>query len=111
MFLEILVNLIHIQKNIYGFPDDIKIIKDLIQWIYEEKGITEKEMADKNILRIFPIYDHKFILIDKKEHSILSIYGDDIILYANNIIDLFYIDELSKNIKLNENVKINFWLE
>ena len=98
-------------KNIYGFPDDIKIIKDLIQWIYKEKEINEKEMADKNISRIFPIYYHRFILIDHKEHSILSMYGNDIILYANNIIDLFYKDELRKKIKLNNNIKINYWLE
>jgi hypothetical protein len=67
-------------------------------------------MENKNISRIFPIYYHRFMLIDHEEHSILSMYGDDIIFWTNNIIDLYKkeigIDGIKDNI-----AKINYWLD
>ncbi|MHC6202141.1 hypothetical protein ACYULU_02990 [Breznakiellaceae bacterium SP9] len=99
--------------GLYSFPDDINEIKNLIQWIYEENEINEKDMERKNISRIFPIYAHRFILIDHPQNPILSMYGNDVILFANNILHLFYIDLLKNdnNIKLNEKIKINYWLD
>jgi hypothetical protein len=99
-------------KNFYSFPDDINKINKLIQWIYEENKINKKIMENKNISRIFPIHSHRFLLIDHPNNPILSMFGDDIILYANNIADLFYIDLFeNNNIKLNANIKINYWLD
>ncbi|MDR0467857.1 MAG: hypothetical protein LBG67_03310 [Campylobacteraceae bacterium] len=98
-------------KKFYGFPDDVEEIKKLIKWIYEANKIDEEEMIDKNISRIFPIYHHRFILINQKEHPVLSIYGDDIVLYANNMIDLFYDDLEIKKTRLNYKEKINYWLD
>ena len=99
-------------QTIYSFPDDIQTIKNLIKWIYETNGIEEKEMEQKNISRIFPILSHRFILIDHEKHPILSMHGDDIILFANNIIDLFNMDLLyMEGKKINYNIKINKWLD
>ncbi|MDR0434573.1 MAG: hypothetical protein LBH21_05850 [Gracilibacteraceae bacterium] len=98
-------------KILYSFPDEVNIIKDLIQWIYAENAINEYEMKDRNISRIFPIYRHKFMLIDHDQHPVLSMYGNDIILYANSIIDLFNREFGKNKIKLNYNVNIKYWLD
>jgi hypothetical protein len=99
-------------KELYSFPDDVNKIKNLIQWIYEENKINKNDMESTNISKIFPIYAHRFILIDHPQNPILSMYGDDIIVFANNIIHLFYIDLLkNNNIRLNENIKITYWLD
>ena len=97
---------------IYSFPDDIPAIKDLIKWIYEANGIDEKEAEHKNISKIFPILYHRFMLIDHEKHPILSMWGDDIILFANNIIDLFNKDLLKmEGEKVNYKIKINGWFD
>jgi len=96
-------------KSLYSFPDDLQIIKKLIQWIYEENGIDEKEMTKRNISRIFPIFGHRFMLIDHNQHPVLSMYGDDIILFAYSILDLFYRDLEIEKSKLVYNVNVNFW--
>ena len=98
-------------KMLYGFPKDIQIMNDLIQWIYDENEINEAEMVNKNISRIFPIYAHRFMLIDTNEHSILSMYGNDIILFANNIIDLFNMEFGIKKLKINHDIYINYWVD
>ena len=98
-------------QNIYSYPDDIETIKKLIKWIYEENKVNENEMKNKNISKIFPVFYHRFMLIDHKEHPILSMYGNDIIVWANNIIDLFKKEIGLKGIKINHNIKINHWLD
>jgi hypothetical protein len=98
-------------KKLYSFPDDIQIIKELIQWIYDENGIDKNEMAGKNISRIFPIYGHRFMLIDHEQHPILSMYGNDIILFAYNILDLFNREIGVEKSKLIYNVNVNFWFD
>jgi len=97
-------------KEFYSFPDDIKNIKKIIKLIYNENNINEDEMIKNNISRIFPIFSHRFILIDHKEYPILSMNGKDIILYANNIIDLLYMDLNIKGINV-KNVNIKYWLD
>jgi len=68
------------------------------------------KLIKNNISRIFPIFSHRFMLIDHKEYPILSMNGKDIILYANNIIDLLYMDLNIKGINV-KNVNIKYWLD
>ncbi|MDR3136952.1 MAG: hypothetical protein LBU07_06065 [Coriobacteriales bacterium] len=68
-------------------------------------------MKNKNISRIFPIYSRRFMLVDHEEHPILSMYGDDIILWANSIIDLYKKEIGMEGIKGSNKVKINYWLD
>ena len=84
-------------KILYSFPNDINIINDLIQWIYKANKINEQDLIKNNISRIFPIFSHRFMLVDHKEHFILSMHGNDIILFAYNIIDLLNRDLEKKN--------------
>jgi len=61
----------------------------------------------KNISRIFPVFYHRFMLIDHKKHLVLSMYGNDIILWTDSIIDLYKKEIGLKGIKSNNNIKIN----
>jgi hypothetical protein len=51
------------------------------------------------------------MLIDHKKHPILSMYGNDIILWADSIIDLYKKEIGLKGIKSNNEIKINHWLD
>ena len=70
----------------YSYPDDLKLIQDQIEWIYEATSVKREDIESlKEISRIFPVYQHRFMLIDIPGNPILSMYGDDIIYYAENL--------------------------
>jgi hypothetical protein len=77
-------------KMLYGYPEDIRLLEDLTQLIYDENYIEKDSMKEKNISRIFPVYAHYFMLIDHPAHPILSMYGQEIFCYENNLVDMFY---------------------
>lgn len=69
----------------YSYPDDIQLIRRQIDWIYEATSVSEQEIINAGISGIFPVYGHRFMLIDHPDNPILSMYGDDIIYWADNI--------------------------
>ena len=80
--------------NLYSYPDNLNEIKETISWIYDSNNITEEKIKSKSISRIFPVYGHRFMLIDIPGNPILSMYGNDIIYWSDNlsrclIIDIF----------------------
>jgi hypothetical protein len=89
--------------RLYGYPEDIKTINDLTQWVYDENYIGGDEIKHKNVSRIFPVYAHCFVLIDHPSHPVLSMYGDEIIYFANNLIDFFYkaLAQREKGVKIS----------
>lgn len=94
----------------YSYPEDIKIIKSQIEWVLEANKISQGDLKTYNIPRIFPYFGHRFLLFDHPE-NVLSMYGDDIIFWANILSkgiakDIFYL----YSIKENKNSKIKkFW--
>jgi hypothetical protein len=89
-------------KMLYGYPEDVNLIRELTEFIYDENYIDTGTMKGQNVSRIFPVYAHWFILIDHPGHPILSMNGEDILYYSDNLLDLFYRDlaqrrEWSKN--------------
>ncbi|MEM9143008.1 MAG: SMI1/KNR4 family protein [Bacteroidota bacterium] len=105
-------------NTFYEYPEDVALIKKRISWIYESNNIDESELAQKDISRIFPVFGHRFVLMDMKGGFVLSMYGDDIIYWTDNIskllaIEIFSKENLSDSFKENwENAsKISFWLE
>jgi len=105
-------------NNFYSYPKDLEAIKKQINWIYESNDITEGELIQKGISRIFPVFGHRFVLVDTDDELVLSMYGDDIIYWTDNIskllaIEIFEGKELSKEFRENqENAeKVNFWLD
>ena len=69
----------------YSYPEDMAIIKEKIAWIYEEMQVNEDDLLQRGISRIFPICGHRFLLIDDSQHRILSMYGSDIVPWADSL--------------------------
>lgn len=102
----------------YTYPRDVEEIKNLIRWIYDANMISENDLSQLNISRIFPICWHRFILIDVPGNPILSMYGNDIIFWADDLSKLLA-NELFENIdNIHDfenfkypDLKINFWID
>jgi hypothetical protein len=84
-------------KMLYSYPEDIGLLEDLTQLIYDENYIEKDNMTGKNISRIFPVYAHYFILIDHPLHPVLSMYGQEIFYYSNSLVDMFYRELARRN--------------
>jgi hypothetical protein len=102
----------------YSYPQDIDKIKELIKLVYDANLISESDLLRLNISKIFPICWHRFMLIDVPDNPILSMYGDDIVYWADDLSKLLA-NELFENIYNVydfESVKylnndIGFWLD
>lgn len=73
------------RPRLYSYPRDLAEIEALIEWIYAENQLTMAEAQQQGISRIMPMYSHRFMLIDIPGNPILSMYGRDIIYYADNL--------------------------
>ena len=101
----------------YSYPDDIELIKDKIEWILESNNLTNERLNIDNIPKIFPVTGHRFLILDDNK-QILSMYGDDIVYWAENISKLIA-NEIFDNIYNVEDFESNpanaksvkFWLE
>lgn len=69
----------------YSYPDDLQLIHDQTNWIYEATSVRKEDLEGLEVSRIFPVYQHRFMLIDIPGCPILSMYGEDIIYYAENL--------------------------
>ena len=73
------------QSVLYSFPEDINVITEKIEWIYEATCVKEIDLKGLGISKIFPVFLHRFMLVDHPDHPILSMYGEDIIYYADSL--------------------------
>ena len=103
----------------YSYPDDIELIQEQIDWIYEATSVKKKNLESLEVSRIFPVYGHRFMLVDIPGNPILSMYGDDIIYYADNLSKLLA-NEIFSGIIYNvsdfesppqSQPEIKFWLD
>ncbi|WP_299388320.1 SMI1/KNR4 family protein [uncultured Lacinutrix sp.] len=65
----------------YSYPENLKQIRENINWIYKSNGV---KIENIEIPKIFPITGHRFLILDEN-NQILSMYGDDIIFWSENI--------------------------
>jgi hypothetical protein len=101
----------------YSYPDDLEVIKDRIEWILEANKLTASQLEKNGIPKIFPITGHRFLILDDN-NQVLSMYGDDIIYWAENISKLIA-NDIFGNIYNADDFEINptdvkrvkFWLE
>ena len=105
-------------SNFYSYPKDLDRIKEQCKWIYESNNVSETEITSKGISRIFPVYGHRFQLIDNPDGLILSMYGDDIIYWTDNIskllaTEIFEEGTLSSSFTASsQNIEsVKFWLD
>jgi hypothetical protein len=101
----------------YSYPNDIEAIKEKIEWILESNNMTIDKLDMDNIPNIFPVTGHRFIILDDN-NQILSMYGDDIIYWAENISKLIANDIFDNIYNVCDfesnpaNAKsVKFWLE
>lgn len=92
----------------YSYPDDIPIIKSTIERVMEANRVTKEIIKEQNVPSIFPYLGHRFLILDHEE-AVLSMYGNDIILWSDNLsrgiaMDIFPLFVKSKKIDTN-----SFW--
>jgi hypothetical protein len=103
----------------YSYPGDIALIQEQIDWIYEATSVEIENLDSLEVSRIFPVSGHRFMLVDIPGNPILSMYGDDIIYYADNLSKLLaneIFPEMIYNISDFESPpqsrpEIKFWLD
>lgn len=100
------------RPTFYSYPEDLEIIKKQINWILEANDITTEELKNGEAPYIFPIFGHRFLILDANE-QVLSMHGSDIIPWADNLskaiaVDIFRI--YSRDLKLDNFKPIDFWL-
>lgn len=102
--------------NFYSYPNDLESIRNRINWIYEANNITVEQLDAKGISKIFPVFGHRFVLIDSGQ--VLSMFGNDIIYWTTNIskllvIEIFKGKELPEEFKDEERrtQRVEFWLD
>jgi hypothetical protein len=81
-------------NQFYSYPDHLELIRSGIKWIYESNHVTPDVLTIRGISRIFPIWSHRFIMIDKPGHPILSMHDNDIIFFAFTLAAACRIDVL-----------------
>jgi hypothetical protein len=103
----------------YSYPDNLQLIQEQIDWIYEATSVKKEDLEGLVVSRIFPVFQHRFMLIDNPGNPILSMYADDIIYYAENLSKLLaneifagVINNVSDLESLPQTQpEIKFWLE
>jgi hypothetical protein len=100
----------------FSYPADLGIIKGKIAWILESHNLTREKLDRKNIPKIFPVTGHRFLVFDQRL-PILSMYGNDIIYWSDNISKLVacnifdHIENAEDFESSNAAVPVKFWLE
>ena len=94
----------------YSYPDDLDKMKSLIEWIMQNNNVTDDIVNTQNVPSIIPCLGHRFLILDTEE-TVLSMFGNDIIIWAENLSkgiakDIFLIHSTTeiKSIDIN-----SFW--
>jgi hypothetical protein len=99
----------------YAYPKDLDMIRKKIAWICESCHVTPDDIEAGHIPHILPIVGHRFLVIDRcTSNPVLSMYGDDIIPYASNLMT-FLVNDIFRNAApdpdLPSDVQVTFWLK
>ena len=98
----------------YSYPRDLKVVKEMIEWICESFKIEVADIDGKRIPFILPIVSHRFLIVDEAgSNPVLSMHGDDVIPYASSLKN-FLIDDIFRSHMQEENlpyISVDFWLE
>ena len=96
--------------------NDIDTIKSYIHWIYESNGLNGSTSDHPDIPKIFPVCGHRFLILDSSG-QVLSMYGNDIIFWTDNLSkllanEIFTHDDIKGKFisDANHAIPIRFWL-
>lgn len=84
----------------YSWPNDVERIQEYIRWICEAREIDPAALVQKKISRILPVAGHRFLMIDIPGNPVLSMYGADIVFWANDLCALLLEDIFGSKIAL-----------
>ncbi|RFM32792.1 SMI1/KNR4 family protein [Chitinophaga silvisoli] len=99
-------NVHHYFTPFYAYPRDLDRIYSMISWIYESTGVNSEIVKASGISRIFPVWQHRFIMIDNPGHPILSMHGSDIIFYGATLARNFIADHFDH--RFGNDVRLKF---
>lgn len=96
----------------YSFPEDLELIKSQTNLILEEYQISVTDIKNLKAPFIFPYYGHRFLVFDENK-QVLSIFGKDIIIWADNLAKAIVNDvfDLNYNEIKSMYTPVKFWLE
>jgi hypothetical protein len=99
----------------YSYPRDLEAVKEKIEWIHEEFGITPEFIEAHQIPRIMPIVSYRFLVMDRcAQNPILSMYGRDSIFFASSLESFLLVDIFNRGVLITVNepaVEVKFWLD
>ena len=101
------------RPTFYSYPDDLELMKEQINWILDSNEINIQDIKKGKAPFIFPYFGHRFLIIDSNE-QVLSMHGDDIIPWADNLAKGILKDILELydgEFSINEFKPIKYWLE
>jgi hypothetical protein len=99
----------------YSYPRDLVRVKDRIAWIYAAFNITEADVRAQAIPHILPVVSHRFLVVDNcASNPVLSMYGDDVIIYARDL-PTFLVNDILHAHAFDEDIPgtlaVSYWLE
>lgn len=94
----------------YSYPRDLDRIRDTIKRVYDSCHITSAMGKARGISRIFPVWGHRFMMIDEPGHPILSMCGDDIVFFAFTLAELCKTELLATHqLRRHGEPTVRFW--
>ncbi|MBN2153040.1 MAG: SMI1/KNR4 family protein [Candidatus Lokiarchaeota archaeon] len=99
----------------YAYPKDVPKMHEMIEWIHESCRVTPADVEARQIPHVVPIVGHRFLVVDRcASNPVLSMYGDDIILYASDLTSFLVHDIFHGGARepgLPGGLRVPFWLE
>jgi len=93
------------ERECYKYPDDLEktrwLVEDVNQYINYAKEVLEEAAIDSTQIEGFiPLYGHRALVVlkDKTKSPVLSIWGNDIILYGKSLLE-YWCREFNINLK------------
>ena len=82
----------------YSYPKDLPKMREMIGWIYEKCTVTPADVEARQIPHIMPIVEHRVLVADRcGTNPVLSMYGDDIIPYAPDLMAFLVYEYLPRS--------------
>ncbi|MEZ4673995.1 MAG: SMI1/KNR4 family protein [Caldilineaceae bacterium] len=67
----------------YAYPRNLDKVREMINWIYEDNGLTHERVEQEGIPRFMPIIAHRCLIVDRcARHPVLSMYGNDVVFWS-----------------------------
>jgi hypothetical protein len=98
----------------YSYPRDLVRVKELIAWVYDAFRVAEEDVRVQAIPHILPVVSHRFLIVDNcPSNPILSMHGDDVIVYARDL-PTFLVNDILRDHAIDEDIpatlEVPFWL-